>query len=62
MDKIISVELNASELALILNISEWTVKKLAARGDIPCEYKNRRPRFNLEAVINRFRLIEEGVA
>lgn len=53
--------LTAAELALILGISEFTVKELARAGELPCVYENRRPRFELGAVLESFRE-KEGAA
>jgi hypothetical protein len=50
--------LSAGELALVLNISEWTVTALAKAGQLPCEYEKRRPLFRLENVINHFKVME----
>jgi hypothetical protein len=54
--------LTAGELSLILSISETTVKKLAKEKEIPCNYVNRRPVFNWNAVIKRFQELEGGAA
>ena len=55
-ENILSVE----EFAFILGISAVTVKMLAKAGDIPCFYKNRRPYFYFDVVINHFMKIEGG--
>jgi len=54
--------LNAAELAVILNISEFTVKKLARDKELPCKYINRRPVFNLELIIKHLQKLEGGAA
>jgi len=54
--------LTAEQLSLILNISEFTVKKLAKDGDLPCAYANRRPQFDIEALFKHFKELEEGGA
>jgi excisionase family DNA binding protein len=54
--------LTAEELSEILNISEFTVKKLARSRQLPCVYVNRRPRFNLDTLLKFFRQMEGGVA
>jgi hypothetical protein len=46
--------LNAEQLALIFNISEFTVKKLAREKELPCIFINRRPLFNLDVIIDLF--------
>jgi hypothetical protein len=54
--------LNAEQLALILNISEFTVKKLAKDGELPCMYVNRRPQFNMDELLRHFQELEGGAA
>jgi hypothetical protein len=54
------VLLNAEQLSLILNISEFTVKKLAKGKEIPCTYVNRRPQFNLDVIMKHFSRLEGG--
>jgi len=51
--------LTAEELSLILNISEFTVKKLAKDGELPCTYANRRPQFDLDMLLRHFKQLEE---
>ena len=55
------VILNAQEMALVLTISEFTIKKLAKNNEIPCTYKNRKMLFNINTVARHFQEIE-GVA
>jgi hypothetical protein len=54
--------LNAEQLSLILNISEFTVKKLARARELPCTFINRRPLFNLNVVLQHFKKLEGGAA
>jgi hypothetical protein len=54
--------LNAAQLALILDISEKTVKKLAKENQLPCEYVNRRPQFKMNVLFNFFKQLEGGAA
>jgi len=54
--------LNAEQLALILNISEFTVKKLARDGELPCVFVNRRPQFDMEELLEHFQKLEGGAA
>jgi hypothetical protein len=48
----------AQQLSLILNISEFTIKKLARTNQLPCQYFNRRPLFSLETLLNYFAQLE----
>jgi excisionase family DNA binding protein len=54
--------LTAEELAGILGISEFTVKRLAKEKQLPCITTNRRYRFNLEEILKYFRELEGGAA
>ena len=54
--------LNAAQLSLILDISEKTVKKLAKDKELPCEYWNRQPRFEMNVIIKHFERLEGGAA
>ena len=54
--------LNAEELSLVLNISEFTVKKLAKEKELPCAYANRRPQFDMNALFKHFKKLERGGA
>ena len=56
------VMLNAEQLSLILNISEFTVKKLARDKELPCKYVNRRPQFDMDALLEHFKKLEGGAA
>ena len=53
-------EYSAEQLAVLLNISEFTVKKLAREKELPCEYINGQPMFNLNNVLAHFRKVERG--
>jgi hypothetical protein len=52
----------AEQLSLVLNISEFTVKKLARDGELPCKYVNRRPQFDVDALLKYFQKLEGGAA
>jgi hypothetical protein len=54
--------LNAEQLSLVLNISEFTVKKLARDKELPCAYVNRRPQFDMDALFRHFKKLEGGGA
>jgi hypothetical protein len=54
--------LNAEQLALIFNISEFTVKKLAREKELPCIFINRRPLFNLDVILKHLQKLEGGAA
>jgi len=54
--------LTAEQLSLILNISEFTVKKLARERELPCVFINRRPRFNLDVILKHLQKLEGGAA
>jgi hypothetical protein len=56
------VIINSEQLSLILNISEFTVRKLAREKEIPCTYVNRRPQFTLDDIFSHFDKLEGGVA
>jgi hypothetical protein len=56
------VTINSEQLSLILNISEFTVKKLARAGELPCTYVNRRPHFNMSVLLKHFAKLEGGAA
>jgi len=56
------VLLNAEQLSLILSISEFTVKKLARDGELPCKYVNRRPQFDMDVLLRHFQKLERGAA
>jgi hypothetical protein len=54
--------LTAEELSFILDISEFTIKKLAKQKELPCIYINRQPRFNFKALLKYFERLEGGAA
>jgi hypothetical protein len=54
--------LTAEQLSKILNISEFTIKKLARNKELPCVYINRRPGFSIDKLLEYFRRLEGGVA
>jgi len=54
--------LTAEQLSIILNISEFTVKRLAREQELPCIFINRRPRFCLGTVIKYLEKLEGGAA
>jgi len=54
--------LNSEQLSLILNISEFTVKKLAKTRELPCTFINRRPQFDIEVITTYFTDLEGGAA
>jgi len=53
---------NAEQLSLLLNVSEFTVKKLAKTRELPCIFVNRRPLFDLDTVIKQFEKLDGGAA
>jgi len=57
-----STLVTAEQLSLILNISEFTVKKLARLRELPCKYEKGKIVFSLECVLARFKELEGGVA
>ena len=54
--------LTAEQLSTLLNVSEFTIKKLARSKELPCVYINRRPRFNLKKLLAFFERMEGGAA
>lgn len=52
----------AEQLSLLLNVSEFTVKKLARSKEIPCRHAKGRIVFSLESVLARFKELEGGAA
>jgi len=53
---------SAEQLSLILNISEFTVRKLARLKEIPSKYSGGKLVFSLEEVLARFKNLEGGAA
>ena len=49
---------NSEQLSLVLNISEFTVKKLARENELPCKLVNRRPQFDLDVLYKHFSKLE----
>jgi excisionase family DNA binding protein len=58
----LSRSVSAKELARLLNVNEFTIKKLAKEKQIPCRLIKRRYRFNLKTVLQFFRKLEGGAA
>jgi hypothetical protein len=54
--------ISAEELSLILEVSEFTVKKLAKSKELPCTYVNRKPKFNIADILKHFNKLEGGAA
>jgi len=54
-------KMTAQELALVLNIHEETIKKLAKTEQIPYFHHHNRMYFNFATVLDHFKLLEEGV-
>jgi len=54
--------LNKKELAIVFDIREETVKKLAKDGELPCKYVNQEPQFRFDVIVKHFEKIEGGVA
>jgi len=54
--------LTACQLALILDISEKTVKLLVKNNELPCKYVNRRLQFNTDTILKHFEKLEGGAA
>jgi len=54
--------LTAEQLSLVLNISEFTIKKLAREKEIPCVFVNHRPQFDMDELLQYFRKLEGGAA
>jgi hypothetical protein len=54
--------LSAEELSQVLNISEFTVKKLAKIKELPCVYVNKQPRFDFQRLVKHFEKVEGGAA
>ena len=54
-------KMTTQELALVLNIHEETIKKLAKTEQIPYFHQQNRMYFNFAAVLNHFKVLEEGV-
>jgi hypothetical protein len=61
-EKAMKKMITAEQLSLILNISEFTVKKLAREKQLPCVFINRRPQFNLDVILKHLQKLEGGAA
>ena len=53
-------KMTVGELALVLNIHEETIKKLAKTKQIPYFHHENRMYFNFTTVLDHFKLLEEG--
>ena len=53
-------KMTAQELALVLNIHEETIRKLAKTEQIPYFQQKNRIYFNFATVLNHFKVLEEG--
>jgi excisionase family DNA binding protein len=58
----ISYLLTAEQLSYILDISEFTILKMAKNQELPCIYNGTHPRFSLETIKEHFEEIEEAAA
>jgi hypothetical protein len=52
--------LSAEQVSLVLDISEFTVRKLAKTGQFPCMYERRRLRFDMNVLLEYFGGLEGG--
>ena len=52
----------AEQLSLILNVSEFTIKKLARSKELPFTCSKGKILFSLESVLARFKELEGGAA
>ena len=52
--------IGAEELALILNIKESTINKLAKKKQIPCIYINKKPKFSMIKLTAYFNKLERS--
>jgi len=52
--------ITAEQLSIMLNISEFTVKKLARSKEIPCNYIKGKIVFSMDKVLARFKELEGG--
>jgi len=62
MKNLSSSPLGAEQMALVLGISETTVRKLAKAKELPCRFINSRPTFDLPEVLKHFGRLEEADA
>ncbi|MDR2095361.1 MAG: helix-turn-helix domain-containing protein [Treponema sp.] len=54
-------QLSSEDLALILNVNNTTVRKLAKTNQLPCMYIKRRLCFDLGKVLNHLKQLEGGI-
>jgi hypothetical protein len=57
-----STLVTAEQLSLLLNVSEFTIKKLARLKEIPSGHVKGKIVFSLDSVIARFKELEGGAA
>ncbi|MDR0512662.1 MAG: hypothetical protein LBG93_06130 [Treponema sp.] len=57
-EKTTQVPLSAQQLAALLCVSELTVVKLAKQKQIPCVFVKGRPKFDLNMLLNFFKVLE----
>ena len=54
-------KMTAGELALVLNIREGTIKKLAKTEQLPYHQQRKRMYFDFGEILNHLKLLEEGI-
>jgi hypothetical protein len=52
---------SSQELSVILDISEYTIKKLVQKNEIPCSYIENRQRFCIEVLLDIFVAMEKDM-
>jgi len=57
-----STLVTAEQLSLILNVSEFTIKKLARSKELPFTYSKGKIVFSMESVFARLKELEGGAA
>ena len=60
--KLLPTRMTASELSLVLNISEETIKKLEKAKEIPSFIIKKRKYYNFQKVLKHFKKLEGGIA
>ena len=55
-------KMTAGELAIVLNVCEGTVKKLAKTEQLPFYQQKNRIYFDFTEILNYLRVLEEGIA
>ena len=55
-------KMTAEELAMVFNVNEATIKKLAKSEQIPYLHHKNRMYFNFDEILRHLRLMEEGTA